>query len=559
MFPGFSVLLRIKIRSSIGAFQSHWESRRLRVIAGAVTIAVFLAGAYFLFSSLFGYLLSLEDQDFGIALSQRLLSAAFLAFCVFLAVSSIITGLSTLFRSTETSFLLTLPEKGEVIGIFKTLESWFYAGWATLLLGIPLLSAYGVSWNRGLLTLPVALFFLFPLVLVSVSVGTFILFLLTSLGSIKKIWRVVTVGILTIGLVIILVLSGMSPEEVIISESTSSLGIPGVQRFVSSLPSTGSSFWPHQVFTSLLTRLAYGDTGGVLIKGILLWVQAIFLCCIALFSISRDFRRKYSRLSNEPARFSASRLLQGRFKSPLKAMIRKDIILFFRDTVQYSQLGLLGAMFIVYASNLHKLPINSADPVSKSVLVFLNISFTGFVMATLLVRFAFPSISLEFKGLPVILSSPGGRKLLFTAKWIPSFVGILLPMEAIGIASVISINAGNMFMLETVVSIAVMTIVLVSINIGLGAVYPEFGDNNAAHIASGQGGIISAFVSMGFVLFLISVLSFVTRRYMSSGIYNSKSLAEYLFTGFLIIIPVAVVVSFLFTGIAFKNLKKRDF
>ncbi len=130
-----------------GAAVSEWQSNRLKLIAGAITIAVLIPGIFLLFRFLFSYIYGLEETftGFGIALARRLLAMTFMSFGVFIGISSFISGVSVVFRSWETSFLLTMPMKDGFTALYRMLESWFNAGWATLLLGIPIVAAFCIS------------------------------------------------------------------------------------------------------------------------------------------------------------------------------------------------------------------------------------------------------------------------------------------------------------------------------------------------------------------------------------------------------------------------------
>jgi ABC-2 type transport system permease protein len=275
--------------------------------------------------------------------------------------------------------------------------------------------------------------------------------------------------------------------------------------------------------------------------------------------MGRGFRQRFSRLAGEEGSggASASRWLRGRHGPRLSVMI-KDLLLFLRDPVQYSQLALLAGLFLIYTVNIRRFEFDVGDPVWRGVAVFLNISFSGFVMATLLVRFAFPSVSLEKPGLHAVLTCPGGRRVLYWSKWIPAFVLLLVVLEATGYFSAVSIGAGPVLVLETVISIALLSVVLVSINVGMGAIFPEFTDNNAARIASGHGGITSAFVSMGFVLLVVSLLSIVTRTYMVEG-FTERSLVRPLSWTFAVLIPLSLFLSWLLNRLAVRSLARRDF
>jgi ABC-2 type transport system permease protein len=550
------ILLSNRLRSLKGAVRSGWQGNRLKLIAGVLTVAVIAPSMYLLFDFLFSYLTGLENATFGEALARRLLGMALMTFGIFIAVSSLITGISTLFRSGQTSHLLSLPVPGRTVAFFRTFESWFYAGWATLLLGVPIVIAYAGALQQPVASVLLAVL-LFPFfVAIWLALGTLLLGLFSRLGDLSTLWRAVGGVVLAAAAGIVVLLASTSPQEIVIPDASATE--TAIHRFVSALPATGWSGWPHALYSSALANLAVGQSGKAAVRAFLLLLESAVVIGAALTLICRGFRRRFAAVGTGRAKGSSGlgRLL--RKGNRLEAVWRKDLVLFFRDPIQWSQLGLLGGLFILYAANLRRFPMDFSDPVWLSVAVFMNISFAGFVTATLLVRFAFPAVSLEGPGLHVLLQVPGGRSLLFSSKWLQSF-GVVLPfMVGTVVLSAISIGAGLVLVMESAVSLLVICIVLVSINVSLGSIYPDFGDNNAANIASGQGGIISAFVSTGYVLVMVAVLSFVTRSYLTVG-FHEEVLVAPLLRASAFSIPLSAALAWISVRLARRSLRRRDF
>lgn len=554
MASTYRILLGAKRSSLVGALASAWESNRLKLIAGGLTIAVIVPAMYLLFDFLFGYLTGLEDAAFGEALARRLLSMALMTFGIFIVVSSMISGVSTLYRSDETAFLLTLPIRGGSVARFRTVESWFYAGWAMLLLGVPVVLAYTGSLRQPLTTSVYGVL-TFPLLVLSwLGAGGLLLALFSRMGRLSTLWKAVGATVILAAAGILLLVSSSAPEEIVIPDAAATEA--AVQRFVASLPATGWSGWPHTLYGSSIAHLAAGQTSGALLRTLIMGLEGMGLAALAIFLTGRGFRRRFSRVGQtlSGGRSSARWVLSG---GRIRAFFGKDLLLFLRDPVQWSQLGLLVGLFLLYAANLRRFPMDFGSPVWLSVAVFMNISFSGFVTATLLVRFAFPAVSLEGPGLGAILQVPGGRKLLLRAKWVISFLAVTPLMVGAALASAVSIGAGELLLVESGGAMLLLCAVLVSINISLGAIYPRFDDNNAANIASGQGGIIAAFVSTAFVLLVVASLSWVTRSYMVMG-YRESAMLQPLLRAAAVIVPLSLASGGIPLLIAGRAFGKRD-
>lgn len=552
-----SLLFNIKTASLKGAAVSEWQTNKLKLIAGAITIAVLVPGIFILFRFLFSYIYSLEEMftGFGTALAIRLLAMTFMSFGVFIGISSFISGVSVVFRSPETSFLLTLPMRDALTAFYRMLESWFNAGWATLLLGIPIVAAFCISLEVSLAATVISVV-LFPfLIAIWLSSGTILLgaaIRLNRRGG--RLWK--TAGILgmVIAAGIFVILKSAGPEGMIAQENSA---LDAVQSFVAELPVVSGGLWPHTIFSNIISSIdsgAWPQASGYI--GSLL-IEAVLACILACFMICPGFRRSYGRVSSASGRRRSSRHFLrsgGRFRT----MFGKDILLFLRDPVQWSQLLLLTGLFLVYALNINRFGTDVGNTFWRTIVVYLNFSFSCFVTATLLVRFTFPSISLEGPALSYILQLPGGRRMLIGTKWVESFIFILPFIVGVGIWSTLRIGAGWMLVFMSTVSLSLMCIALVSINVGLGAIFPRFEKGSAANIASGQGGIIAAFVSMGYVLVSIMVLGLTLRR--SFVIAESvEVLAKPLSLALIFLTVLTVFIAFLFLRTGYRSLLKRDF
>ena len=557
MYSKAGLIFTIRINSLRGAAASEWESNRLKLIAAGITLSILIPGIYLLFHFLFSYIYSLEStfSGFGIALARRLLGMTFMSIGIFIGISSFITGVSAMFRSGETSLLLTLPVRDRMVAFFRMIESWFNAGWATILLGIPILIAFNVSLEYNLFSSIISLA-LFPfLLLIWVSSGTILLGTSIRMSqSSGKLWRVAVILGLIVVTGIYLVLRSSGPEGIVAEETDA---LEAVHKFVADLPVTGGRFWPHILFGNAVSSVNNGIWMEALQNAGILILESAIAMFLAYIILCPGFRKRFSAVSGVSARRRSSSLLirsRGRFRT----MLQKDILIFLRDPVQWSQLLLLTGMFLVYAFNINRFPMDVGNPLWRSIVVYLNFSFSCFVTATILVRFTFPAISLEGSGISYILQLPTGRKMLLKSKLFESFLFITPFIIGIGIWSTIAIGAGTMLVVSSAVALVLMCIALVSINTCLGAVFPRFDKGSAASIASGHGGIIAACVSMGYVLFAVSVLGMTIRRALPEG-GTEQALTGPMTVALTILGIVTAVVMFVSLKVGYRSLKKRDF
>ena len=435
------------------------------------------------------------------------------------------------------------------------IESWFNAGWATILLGIPILIAFNVSLEYNLLSSIIALA-MFPFLLaVWVSSGTILLGASIRMSqSSGKLWRAALLLGLIVSAGIYLILKSSGPEGIVAEEATA---LEAVHKFVADLPVAGGRFWPHILFGNTVSSVNSGIWMEALQNAGILILESALAMFLAYIIICPGFRKRFSSVSTVSSRRRSSSLLL-RSRGKFRTMLQKDILVFLRDPVQWSQLLLLGGLFMVYAFNINRFPMDVSNPLWRSIVVYLNFSFSCFVTATILVRFTFPAISLESNGISYILQLPSGRKMLMESKLFESFLFITPFIIGIGIWSTIAIGAGTVLVVSSTIALGLMCVALVNINTCLGAVFPRFDKGSAASIASGHGGIIAACASMGYVLFAVSIIGMTIRRALPAG-GSEQALLEPMTVALIILGIVTGVVMFISLRIGYRSLKKRDF
>lgn len=544
------ILLSLQLRTFAGGIAEEWETNRLKLIAGAITLVVMAFGFFYMFKGLFGYLASLDADlyGFGTALATRLFGMALLAFGVFVGVSSLITGNSSLYRSTRTTLLLSSAVKHSSLAVSSALESWFNAGWTMLLMGYPILLAFarGLTFSDVHLTLGLLLYPL--MLLVWISIGTIVTVLLSRIGGIGG-WKLFGgIALIAGSGALFFFASGTSSDLVI--EEAPGMELGGLQQFVSGLPSQSGGYWPHSLF---LQAMVDGNSRSALI----LAVEAVFAAVLALFLASHKFLEAWNKSSAFSVRYQSPLFFKDGGR--VSTIFQKDLLLFTRDPVQWSQLGLLAGMFAIYVINLSRFPIDFSNPYWLAVGVFINISFSAFVVATMMVRFAFPSPSMEVPGLYSLIQLPRGRELFYRSKWIQTLLLSVVPASILAWLSTRSIGAGVFLQIESVGCIFITAFVLSTINISLGCIFMRKGAGSAVSVSSGQGGIIAAFASVAFVLFIVAILSVVTRRYMTDNFTELMLAGPVRNSIFLLMLPAGAGVSFIMYRAGMKNLRERIF
>ncbi|HQR19197.1 MAG TPA: hypothetical protein PK948_12565, partial [Gemmatimonadales bacterium] len=200
-----------------------------------------------------------------------------------------------------------------------------------------------------------------------------------------------------------------------------------------------------------------------------------------------------------------------------REFILKDLRLFFRDTTQWSQLILLAVLLAVYVFNIQTLQLFSGEQVPVffvTLVVFLNQGLAGFVLAAIAARFIFPAISLEGRELWLLKSSPLDLRAMFWSKY---FIGTL-PLMVVALTLTLVTNAlleaSTFIMLLSVITISLFTLAASALALGLGALFPQFGTENAAQIPTSFGGLVFMMSSLSLLALVIIIEAMPVATYL---------------------------------------------
>ena len=493
----------------------HWA----KVIVAVVIVGGFFFGAYELFYRVFKYLVSV--QDIGPVLVDRLISIAFLAFFAMLLVSNLVSSISTLFRSTETNYLMATPLSFSEIFWSRFVDNFFYSSWATAVIGLPTALAYCIVHHLHIWQLFWIAILLFCFLLIPAYIGSVLsMFLLLAAKKFSMRRTVAVLFLLSLVLIYFYIRTNLAGGLMFNVMGDLSM----LNYYLRQLGSYRYPFFPHIWFAEALRAIRLGFSSDARLFSSALLSTAFFGACVSDF-----FARHLYRPSFEAAMVLSSRkTLKKRsivnswlwrffrtFPKDVRALLVKDSKLFVRDPNQWSMFAVLLVLLAVYLANLRFIPSKIESLLWQTVISFVNFAFSGYILATLSVRFVYPAISMEGKSFWSIMSSPLSVKKLFWEKFILAFVVFFILAEVVAVISNGILSQSGQMVILTAVGIFLMSISLVSLNVGLGILFPNFEELNPMRIASSGGGMISALLSLFYVGVTVMIIAVPTYRYTS--------------------------------------------
>ncbi|HJR15842.1 MAG TPA: hypothetical protein VJ808_03230 [Gemmatimonadales bacterium] len=534
--PRLSALLTPKWRSALARARQDQSDSYLRVVLLALVGLFFWVAVFGVAFRVLRYLRSVDE--IGNLLAGKVLDVILLAFLSILLLSNIITSLSTFFLAKDLDLLVAAPVGQVRLYLAKLSETVVHSSWMVALLALPIFTAYGIVYSGGLLFPFVALAAFIPYLIVPAVFGTAITLLLVNIFPARRTRELL--GLVATGAVVIVVVSlrFMRPEQLAQPE-----GFRNLVDYLAVLRTPTSpllpSEWTASMVMNWLLRIAdpwpvvklWGAAALAVGLGALLHRQLYFL---GFSKAQEGAERKVRR----PMRGPLSRLLRSQSPSR-REFILKDLRLFFRDNTQWSQLILLAVLLMVYLFNIQTLPLHSGERVPfrlVTLISFLNIGLAGFVLAAVAARFIFPGISLEGRQMWLLRSSPlDPRSMLWSKYWIGT-VPLLLLALIITVFTNWLLHASTFMMIVAVTTIMLYTFAACALALSFGALYPQFGAENAAQIPTSFGGLVYMMSSLCLLALVIVIEAGPVTDYLRDQRYAQQ--------------PVGVTPSLVFAGLA---------
>ncbi len=484
-----------------------------RLAVMALVAIGFWVGIFVGFYKVLAYFYAAEG--FGQVLAHKLMGMVWLTFFAVLLFSNVITALSTYFLSKDLEAIHASPAPRETIFWARLTDTMVDSSWMLLFFGLPVFVAFGIVFKTGPVYYLQLAAVSAPLLFLATSLGVIFTLLLVNVFPAQRTKDILLLLSIMLIVVLYLIFRFTRPERLVDPDSFTS-----VVSYFASLNTPTSIFLPSHWATEILwPQLAPGSFSEAGFYLLMLWSSAGAAAVIASWVSARVYWYGFSK-SREAARRTITRLhpvellagLAGLPFSPAsRVIISKEIRTFFRDNTQWSQLFLLMALIVVYLYNFSVLPLRRSPIPTfylQNTISFLNIGLASFVAASLGVRFVFPAVSQEGFAYWIIRSSPLTLKRFLWTKFFIYAPPLIVVAEILIVVSNYLLNVTTFMMWISTVTIFFVTLGLVGLGVGLGAVYPRFETENLAQVATGFGGLIFMILSAIYIALIVLLEAF---------------------------------------------------
>jgi ABC-2 type transport system permease protein len=518
------LLLRVNFLTLWRRLKAVSEQSRLLTTVIFLFIVGYLVLAYSLF--LVGLRFLGRFPGLGTVLTERLIFLLFAFLFVLLLISNLIISYTNLFRNRETTFLLSMPVSTNTIFQWKFIESTLLASWAFVFLIAPLLMAFGlnrgVAWHFYPVTLvQVALFIVLPGV-----AGSFCAVGIARFMD-RKSFQVLAVGAL---LVLVGGLILWFRPEANDGESGETRVLAVLERTLYRTKFAEFGFLPSRWLSASVLQWADGALTASTFYLLVLLSYVLFFGMLAFTQMGRLFYDAASTVQSRGSMFIRWEWFQRRreresvrpyssgwsermvswiphLEPDVRAMVVKDFRMFWRDTAQWAQSLMLFGLLAVYIFNLRHFSQQLNNPFWIHLVSFLNLGACSLNLATLTTRFVYPQFSLEGKRLWIVGMAPLGLvKVVKTKYWLANGTSLVVTLALITM-SCYMLDMPFSRTLFFMAAIGVMTVTLTGLAVGLGALYPNFKEDNPSKIVSGFGGTFCLVLSFLYILGSVILLA----------------------------------------------------
>jgi len=488
-------------------------------------ILLFIGGyavlAFWLFSR--GLRFVSNFPGLGELMVERLIYVLFAFLFALLLLSNLIISYTNLFRNRETAFLLSLPVDRASIFRWKVIESTILASWAFLFLIAPLLAAYGLSNRVAWHFYPVTLVYLGLFIVLPSVAGAFLSMNVARFLD-RRAFQTVIVGLVGFGLFATIKWLRADP---VTDDELETRVLTVLDRL---LAKTNFALFPFLPSYWLSTGVMHWAEGALSSAGffvLVLLANSLFFSVLAFTKLGGLFYEAFSTVQSRGSAFGRwawFRALEARkrkmvfargpldwlqgalpFRRDVLAVVMKDVRVFWRDTTQWGQTLVLLGLLSAYVLNLRHFTRQINNPFWMDLISFMNLAACALNLATLTTRFVFPQFSLEGKRLWIVGMAPLGLGRLLSIKFVLGTLGTFLVTGALTIASCRMLKLPPEKVVYFVYGIGAMALTMNGLAVGLGALYPNFREDNPSKIVSGFGGTFCLVLS--FLYILLSVIA----------------------------------------------------
>ncbi len=556
------LILNLKARSFLkSVFASNWQSL-VKNISTVFIFGGFAVGVFFISRAATMYLL--QEAHIGQFLFHRFLSMLLYVFFVTVNLGNMIVCYATLYRSQEVTFLMTMPVTHAKIFLIKFVDNFFYSSTTLTLVGFAVLLGYGSCFNFPWYYYLITIFLvLLPFMLIAGVLAVMTLMLLIKVaGRIGVRWLLAI--IVTLYLSIIYAYFKITNPVALVNEVMKHY--PDVNEYFGYLDPPFVRYLPNHWVTEFFYWSINGDPSRAFANLSLLFFTMLGLIVVAGLIGRRYYYESWLIASDAQVMRGPGgkqftlRLFEFGHNSFLRpqteAIVKRDILLFLREPSQWLHLLLMMVLLGIFLISMGSLELKLSQPLLEAVSFLVVFLFNGFLVASIALRFVFPSVSLEGESFWVVRTSPYPLKNLYWQKFTFSFLALLALAEFLSVVSVGMLRRDTDLMQLSAISTGFIVLGLTSLNLGAGTYFASFKEKNPIRVASSQGASVTFLISMVYLVCVIVILIIPLNMYFERTMFLGSQSSQWIMLPSAGVAALSCICFMLSTGIGLKSIQR---
>jgi ABC-2 type transport system permease protein len=411
-----------------------------------------------------------------------------------------------LFNGAETRFLLATPARADQIFAMKFQSAVAFSSWAFVVLGGPILIAYGIVFGAPwyfYVLLPV---FVFGYVLLPGAAGALFCVLFVNFFPHRRKQALVAIVLVVVALFGFWLYRTMTAVKAGLADRDKLQGLFDLFAL------TRGDLSPSDWMARGLLAVAGGEWREALLPLALIWSNGLMLYVVAAFAAKGLYRRGFNRMATGGdlrQRYGGSladRLvgwLVFYLDRPTRILIVKDFRTFRREPAQLGQLVLFTVLLLLAVLNSRQFFEADIPVAYQQGLSLLNMAATGLLMCAYLGRFVYPLISLEGRKFWILGLLPVKREQLLWGKFAFAVTGSVLLAGAVVLLSDLLLGVSPAAVGVHLLTVVLLGVGLSGLSVGISAWLPNFRETDPSKIVLGFGGTVNMLVSLGYLVVVI--------------------------------------------------------
>lgn len=509
-------ILRFKVTAGLKSLFEPSTASLFKSFGLAIVYGGFALGAYSIANGITRYVL--EDARIGLFLYHRFISMLLFVFFMMVNLGNIVVSYSTLYKSSEVHFLLTKPVPYGSIFVIKFLDNFLYSSGTLFIVAFATLLGYGAYFNFHWPVLAAVLIgVLVPFMFLSACIAVLVLMAVMKIAG-RFGFRKVMIGIGLLYLLFVAIFFENYNPIMLIEKVGGN--ISGIDQYLPALDPGFLKYLPNNWVADFLFFFVKAEFGVAASYSALILLVTASVFAVTVWVGTRFYYRSwltsvaFGRPSSERKNFSI--IGSRRFTVPLlpnsqsDAILKRDILSFAREPSQWIHLLVLLVLISVFLTSIRNINLSFRVEILPLATYISVYAFSGFLIASISLRFVFPQTSLEGMTYWTLRSSPVDLRKVYLSKWGVSFL-MIFPVAAV-IAVVtnypfIRLSEQRPLLLYFgLFSAFWFSVALTSVNLALGTLFADMGEKNPIRIASSQGATLTFLLSLVYLGICIGVV-----------------------------------------------------